>query len=312
MPRYSGVWTSPAQMQAQGASNWPSQPLPPYALFVSGRLDSSVAQNTIDYVNITTTGNATSWGTLNYAGDAYQGACASSTTAVFAAGALGNYWTSLTFATQGNTTNFAAAGNSYGPQGCNSSTRGVFGGNETPTSVMYYLTIATTGTISSFGNLAFNRSWSASCSSSTRGLFAGGASTDTSAIEYITIATTGNATTFGNLTSVSPNHAAGCSTSTTGLFMGLTTGFSNTIDQVTIATTGNATSFGQLTSARNQSSAASSTTRGVFGGGKTSVTTVNTIDYVTVASAGNATSFGQLTSARYVLTGVGNYNGGVQ
>ena len=70
------------------------------------------------------------------------------------------------------------------------------------TNVIDYVTIASTGNASDFGDLVDSRNGVAGAASSTRGLFAGGdyGSTLSNIIEYITIATTGNTTDFGDLT----------------------------------------------------------------------------------------------------------------
>jgi hypothetical protein len=84
--------------------------------------------------------------------------------------------------------------------------RGIFGGGytTTPTSVIDYVTIATTGNASFFGNLTLARRYLAACSNGERGVFGSGYTTTTSSrIDYITIATTGDAINFGNLTEAS-------------------------------------------------------------------------------------------------------------
>jgi hypothetical protein len=178
---------------------------------------------------------------------------------------------------------------------------GVFGGGTTgsTSNVMDYITIATTGNATDFGDLTASRFTLAACSSTTRGVFGGGHS-DNTIIDYITIATTGNATDFGDLT-VARSYLAGCSSTTRGVFGGGSnssgSSYENIIDYITIATTGNATDFGDLTIARYGPAACSSTTRGVFGGGYTP-TVSNVIDYITIATTGNATDFGDLTVAR--------------
>jgi len=69
--------------------------------------------------------------------------------------------------------------------------------------VIHYITIATTGNASDFGDLTVARSGTASCADSTRAVIGGGYNhppghrVDT---DYITIQTTGNATDFGDLT----------------------------------------------------------------------------------------------------------------
>jgi len=180
---------------------------------------------------------------------------------------------------------------------------GVFGGGTTGTlqNVLDYITIASTGNATDFGDLLEARASLAACSSSTRGVFGGGGSSPTlsNVREYITIATTGNTLDFGDLTIARQNPAA-CSSSTRGVFGG---GYSttNVIDYITIASVGNATDFGDLTVARRGLAACSSSTRGVFGAGFTPTPTstrLNTIDYITIATTGNATDFGDLTIAR--------------
>ena len=193
--------------------------------------------------------------------------------------------------------------------------RGVFGGGYTPTlqNTIDYITIATTGNATDFGDLSVARIGPGACSSSARGVFGGGATpTNTNTIDFITIATTGNATDFGDLT-VARGYLAACSSSTRGVFGG---GSTNTIDYITIATTGNATDFGDLTVSRYGLAACSSSTRGVFGGGfnllpSPAGTRLNVIDYTTIATTGNATDFGDLTQARQGLAACSNGHGGL-
>ena len=174
-------------------------------------------------------------------------------------------------------------------------TRGIFAGG-TSTDIIEYITIATLGNATDFGDLSANRAIPAGVSSETRGLIGGGSTSGTTnSIEYVTIATLGDATDFGDL-SVARNNLAGASDITTGVFAGGDTGSdSNVIDYVTIATTGNATDFGDLTQARRGICGLGNDTRGVFGGGAMAL---NTIDYITIASTGNATDFGDLSAGR--------------
>ena len=94
--------------------------------------------------------------------------------------------------------------------GVSSSTRGVFGGGPTNQCVMDYITIATTGNATDFGDLTVARRFFAGVSSSTRGVFGGGP-TNQCVMDYITIATTGNATDFGDLTTAHRSNLAGVS-----------------------------------------------------------------------------------------------------
>ena len=193
--------------------------------------------------------------------------------------------------------------------------RGVFGGGYTPTlsNVIDYVTIATTGNATDFGDLTLTRWGLSACSSSTRGIFGGGylAPTMRNVIDYITIATTGDATDFGDLT-ITRGGLAACSSSTRGVFGGgYTPSNSNVIDYITIASIGNATDFGDLTQARYWLASCSSSTRGVFGGGGVSGVPVNTIDYITIATTGDATDFGDLSLIRFNFSGCSSSTRGV-
>ena len=65
---------------------------------------------------------------------------------------------------------------------------------------MDYVTIASTGNATDFGDLAFAFREATACSNNSRGIFAGDRPTPLDTIEYITIDTTGNSTDFGDLT----------------------------------------------------------------------------------------------------------------
>ena len=118
----------------------------------------------------------------------------------------------------------------------------------TQTDTTDYVTIATTGNATDFGNLTDSRRGQATAASPTRGLFAAGDSPGAvNIIDYITIATTGNATDFGDTTQARTNSTGGSNT-TRAVFGGGTVSptYTNALDYVTIATTGNATDFGDL------------------------------------------------------------------
>jgi hypothetical protein len=198
--------------------------------------------------------------------------------------------------------------------GCSNETRGLFGGSSAPNNVIQYITIASLGNATDFGDLTSSLRLLAACSSTTKGIFAGGL-TAVNVIQEVTIATTGNATDFGDLTQ-GRNSLAGLSSNTIGVFGGgntSTTGSPvrvNTIDYITMATAGNASDFGDLTVSRNTLAACSSTTRGVFGGGSTGSIS-NVMDYITIASTSNATDFGDLYAGRAQLAACSSAHGGL-
>jgi hypothetical protein len=171
-----------------------------------------------------------------------------------------------TIASTGNTTDFGDLIKAkYGSnQGVSSPTRAVlFGGTfyggspqtSRPTNVMEYVTIASTGNSTDFGDLSTETEGGGAGGSSTRGVLALGATgatfpatqVNTNTLEYITIATTSNTTDFGDLTTAR-QFMQGNSNSTRAFFAGgRTPTYINVIDYVTIDTTGNASDWGDLT-----------------------------------------------------------------
>jgi hypothetical protein len=194
----------------------------PIGVFGGGYATTAVV-NTIDYINIVTTGNATDFGDLTQAGR-HPGACASFTRGVFA----GRYTTArvntidyITIATTGNAIDFGDLSTvRYTVGACSSSTRGVFAGGYTgsASNVIDYITIATTGNATDFGDLTQARFSLSACSNTIFGVFGGGdAGSVSNVIDYVTIATTGNATDFGDLTQARYGGCA-CSNSHGGLY----------------------------------------------------------------------------------------------
>jgi len=289
-----------------------------------GGTASGTYVNVIQYVSISSTGNATDFGDLLTA-TAFGAGCSSSTRGLFGGGAklpsfvATNTIQYITIMTTGNATDFGdlTQAKETRNSACSSSTRGVWGGGYDSglSNVIDYVTIASTGNATDFGDLTVATYSSGSCASPVRGLFAGGGGPDTNVIGYITIASAGNAIDFGDLTSKRQG-TGGCSSSTRGLFGGgygsaLSPTVTNFIDYVTIATTGNATDFGDLTVARYTDAACSSTTRGVFAGGYTGSGDSNVIDYVTIGTTGNALDFGDLLAANQGPAACSNGHGGL-
>jgi len=132
-----------------------------------------------------------------------------------------------------------------------------------------FITISSTGNATNFGDLTQTKAQNSGCSNSTRGLFMGGSllagSSFINTIDYITIASVGNAITFGDLTQARGRGGC-CSTSTRGVLGGgFTTSKVNTIDYITITSTGNAQDFGDLTESQNGIGACSDSHGGLGG-----------------------------------------------
>jgi hypothetical protein len=172
--------------------------------------------NAIEFVTIATTGGSTSFGELSSLRWGAAGVN-SPTRAIFAAGAGSPAYLKaiefVTIATLGDSQDFGevstAARNIF--PAC-SSTRGVFAGGQTSSSSPYgfqntieFITMATLGNTSDFGDLTIIRSRGAGVSNSLRGCFIGGQSAspsptvDLKSIDFITIASTGNAQDFGDI-----------------------------------------------------------------------------------------------------------------
>jgi hypothetical protein len=157
---------------------------PTRGVFGGGKnLDTNTIYNTIDYVTIATTGNATDFGDLTVA-RTQVGACSSSTRGVFAAGGIStgdgysNVIDYITIASAGNATDFGDMASllqtPVALAGCSSETRGVFGGGIRDGGVnvanIRYITIASTGNASSFGDLTEARYGLGACSNCHGGL----------------------------------------------------------------------------------------------------------------------------------------------
>lgn len=316
-----GVWTldQVAYWQKQGL--WPIAGNLALGIFGGG----STYSNVIDYINISAPGNATDFGDLITTPEQVS-SCSSSTRGIFAGGLTSdttktNVIQYVTIASTGNATDFGDLSlTRFGLAGCSSSVRGLFaGGNSNgrltpdwvPVNTIDYITIASTGNATDFGDLQTNKYRDGACASQTRGVIAGGyvdTSNLTNTLDYVTIASAGNAVDFGDLYTGGRAGLSGCSNSTIGLFGA--GGPSNVIQYITIATTGNSTDFGDLIASVQLLAACSSPTRGIFAGGTTGSPS-NVIQYVTIASIGNATDFGDLTVARFALAGCSNAHGGL-
>ena len=281
--------------------------------------------NIIDYISISSTGDAADFGDLSFA-DNEQGTVASHVRAVYGGGyqAPGaadtphDNMSYVTFASKGNAAAFGdVTAARKAPSHCiGNNTRGLVAGGWTGSArsnVIDHTTIASIGTSTDFGNLTAARSGPAGLSSPTRGVIAGGYGPGYSnVIDYVTIASTGDAVDFGDLLEVN-QECRGLSSATRGVVAGgqEPSGVLNRIQYLTIATLGNTADFGDLTDARSYAAAASNATRGAHAGGA-DPSNSNIIDYYQIATTGNATDFGDLTQARTQAGGCSNGHGGLE
>lgn len=180
-------------------------------------------RNTINYITIASAGNATDFGDLTVSRGPAN-ACSSPTRGVFADGDGYNIIDYVTIASTGNATDFGdlifSPSNDMANGAVCSSTRGVFAGGYNAgvlQNIIQYITIASTGNATDFGDLTAASGRQSSASSTTRGLFAGGISpSQTNVISYITIASVGNSIDFGDVT-FTCDQAVGTSNANGGL-----------------------------------------------------------------------------------------------
>ena len=159
----------------------------------------------IDFITISTAGNATDFGNLTL-GRSASGSVASRTRGLQGGGYSGSnsdvidYWT---IASTGDAIDFGnLLGTGHWTQPTCSATRGIWAGGNNIGNVIQYVTMASLGDAKDFGDMSYTTAVSSNSSaqSSTRGILGGGTPGTTNTIEYITIATLGNSQDFGDYT----------------------------------------------------------------------------------------------------------------
>ena len=239
------------------------------------------AGTTMNYVTISSTGDAQSFGSLT-AWSEGGGACSNSTRAIHGGG--------------------------YDRPGTS--------GDSTPR-ILNYVTIASTGAGVDYGDLSTDTQYMATFASSTRGFWAGGVqpspNTALKNIDFSIISTTGNPIDFGDLYKACYVPAAASNSTRAIIALGQTgpatdgTGspYSNTdmMNYLTMATTGDALDFGDLLVDQATAQAASSPTRySIYSGSGGGVLKWYA---KTFATLGDVVEFGDTVSGTY-----GKYGGG--
>ncbi len=206
------------------------------------------------------------------------------------------------------------SGNGGGNGGASNGTRGIYGlrtGDPPWTNypTLEYVTIATTGTVSSFGSCynAEGHHASQGAGNGTIGMW----NNPLNKVDYVTIATTSNAMAWGTNIFGSNNSGSGTLMSNNiRAIQGASKGYSNTtIEFVTMSTPSTASSFGNMTGGRSIGNAVANDTIGMFIAGTTGFAChgggnpykSNVIDKIVPMTEGNAQSHGNL------LTGVSSF-----
>ena len=296
------------------------------AVFMGGFRDTPVNNthfNTIDYITISTAGDAQDFGDL--LDKLFDGAGnISSRTRQFSymgrrggdASVSTNAIEFITYSSTGNSTDFGDSTSNlyYKPSGFSNATRGMRGGGSNNPStgginVIDFITMASEGNAVDFGDLATAKlRYGGGVASPTRGIFLWGNDHPafTNTMEFVTIATTGNAQDFGDL--LNPNNAGAAGNATRG-FSCSNSPF--TISSIQLATLGNSIAFGSLSQTRTETMCASSPTRGIIAGGVNYPVYETTIDYLSIQEGGQAVDFGDLTVNRHTDNSGSNAHGGL-
>ena len=305
-------------------------------LLAGGRESAPAFTDKIEFVTISSLGNAQDFGNLtqSHGNGSSQGGAASRTRGIWLSGQLGtspsysNVIQFVTFASQGDAQDFGDINSARAAVGnLSNETRAVcFGGSlsdgSKPTQIDA-VTIAASGQAFDFGDMSTYVGNTANLASSTRGIMAGGSISPsrTNTIQFITINTSGNTVDFGDLSVVGPAGGAttasyngvGYSNSTRGIIHGgrdVNNNHINSIQFITIATTGNSSDFGDTAVAAAHQMGGSSPTRGVVGAGFNPSAT-NAMEFVNIMSLGNASDFGDCTARDENLGACSNGHGGL-
>jgi len=264
-------------------------------LFGGGFQGGVGGSNAVEYLVIANNGNASDFGDLVRTHEV--GACGTNgSRVIFAGGGTGalngglNTIQYFTAANTGNSTDFGdlVRGGFMLGSNCGDGTRSVFmgvtnygGATEPTTDEIQYITVATTGNSTDFGDCV-----SVGARVSTGNGWRGVGISGTNGIEFITVATTGDSQDFGDLVnSRSGGNYQASSDGIRAVVAGGSGSSTDSIDFFAVATLGDSTDFGDLTSAASKPSCSSNGTSMMFNRG-------SAYDQIIVQTLGNATSRG--------------------
>ena len=294
-------------------------------VFGGSNNNSSSYGNTMDYIQIMSTGNAIDFGDMTvtvYGG----GGCGSETRANFFGGRLApgsSGFTDridlVTIASSGGGVDYGdLVGTTVHTAGCSSSTRGFKVGAYNLNNDIEFWEIETGGQAIDFSHLTSGRHTHQCFSSPTRAFAAGGSvpgNTRSSSVDVFNMASKGtDASDFGDMASERGENPGTTANSVRGIIgggMSAAAGRLNSIEYVTMTTSGRFADFGDLTTLAQGSAATATSTRAVFGGGHDGTSKRNVIDYVTISSLGDAIDFGDMVEARSIHGATSDSHGGL-
>lgn len=279
--------------------------------------------NTMEYCNISTTGDFADFGDLTATRAEGGGIGTNFATAVLMGGTGGadviEFWT---MATLGNATDFGDMQGNTTTQSltiASSVTRAFnVNGTSTPTDIRS-VSIASKGNAEHWSDLNTGgiRNYTGS-SSATRGVVTGGYPGPSNVIDEFSVIHQGVVADFGNLIRAK-DYCGNASSGTRCVAMGANQHPSNSlaeIDTFLYATRGNATDFGDLSQTRSGSGGGSNGVKFISAGGMTRISSTNvirdTVDIFTFAATGSTSDFGDLTVATHYNIGASQGGGHLQ
>jgi hypothetical protein len=300
------------------------------AVIFGGYITGSDFTNTMDFVTISTLGNAQDFGD-SIATGFYQGGAASRTRGYMMGGqtpgspnGVANIDT-MVFSSTGNATDYGDLTQAAKfVRSISNSTRAVANlgsiGGTGLQNVLEYINMDSTGSTVDFGDLTNIHYTGATTQSSIRGFFQGGQDSPsspyyTNMISAITTASLGTYEDWGDLLTQKSNYQAGFGNATRGIDAGGAdqpyTGYMNTIQYYSVVTAGNAVNFGDLSTVHENITGTSDSTRGIIASGQSGGSSHNVIEYIQISTTGDAKDFGDLTVARMGGAACSNAHGGL-
>ena len=236
---------------------------------------SPTGSNIIEYITVPSEGNGIDFGDATIQRRNYA-ILSNSTRAVMCGGespALTNVMDYVEIATTGNALDFGDMtgendnGEKSGCGGMASPTRGIIHGDQVNNQNAEFITIASKGNSSFFGDLDDKRRNCGSCSNGIRGVIAGGYNNAqrVSLVSFITIASEGNFTAFGDLSN-STDSGFGMCNPIRAIFTGGYPDHSKPLETINFASGGNAVHFGFDLWERGQNAGYCSDSHGGLGG----------------------------------------------
>jgi len=301
-------------------------------VFAGGQDAPASYSNIIEYVSISSTGNATDFGDLTLARAQFSG-IGSSTRSMFGGGRINdsggatNIIDYITLASTGNAADFADRTITMGlGAGGSNDVRGLFAGGSPVTDTIDHISIASLSNAIDFGNLSAGRYYLSAGDNPIRIFWIGGQSPASPAaakykniIEFSTINTLGNAVDYGDLSNAISSHSAASSNTRCVTSSGTkdNTGAYSPPQFFEAASTGSGTEFGDLDIQKDSNTGATSNSvRILVAGGaereSPSASHSDIIEYRAIAFPGNFVDFGDLTDGRrYGIGGTSQSHGGL-